>query len=208
MSTPRKSSKKSKAPVGFKIYRDQKGRFISKSVWQATPKQKRKSASVVVKRDAKGRFVSEKFLSAKVKIVPEKKKVKVKAKTKLKEKAKPKIKEWKPPRNYFEVLVSADAHPGTGNYAGQHWNVPSAHRWDSNTLAKLAEHAVNKGAKIFRYWYKIPATPGYPTGLMSTPIFSYRNFFKDKKGRDYKRPFQDFFKQIPGPVAYYWFVIS
>lgn len=198
MSTPRKSSKKSKAVIGFKIYRDQKGRFISKAVWQAAPKTKRKSSSVAVQRDAKGRFVSEKFLSAKVKIAPEKKKVI----------AKPKIKEWQPPRNYFEVLVSADPHPGSGNYAGQHWNVPNAYRWDIDTLAKLAEHAVNKGAKIFRYWYKVPATPGYPTGLMSTPIFSYKNFYKDKKGRDYKRPFYDFFKQIPGPVAYYWFVIA
>ncbi len=179
-----KSSKKPKLIKGFTIYRDQKGRFISKLAWKITPKKKRKSSSVAVKRDKKGRFVSEKFLLPSVKVTPEKKKVAIKKKGKKKLKS----------CNYLKVIEIISQ----GEISK--YNVTGISNLTVHCLALLIDSQIKRGAYLFRFWYKGNAYHKDTTDgtVRSTPLIDTKRF------RQNFPTTKKFLQSLNGPVIFYW----
>lgn len=166
--------------VGFKMYRDQKGRFISKAAWQVIPKRKRKSVRVAVKRDAKGRFISEKFLSSKIKLAVEKKK----------SKPKPKIKRC----NFSKV------HELINQHQINKVNVTGVANLTIDCLAILIDTQIKRGAFLFRFWYKGNSYhKGTMEGIMrSTALFDVPRLRKNFPST------KNFLQSLAGPVLNYW----
>jgi hypothetical protein len=185
MSDSPKSSKKPKQPSGFAIYRDKKGRFISKAAWQGLKKSQRKAANVIVQRDAKGRFVSEKFVSVKVKIEPEKNKKK-KVKRKLKRK--------------LEVCDFSKVFELVNQDQITKLNVTGIQNLSLSCLSQLIENQIKRGAYLFRFWYKGNAyhRDTEEGTTRSTHLINARRLQEEFVS------VQKFLNHLGGPVIYYW----
>jgi hypothetical protein len=81
------------------------------------------------------------------------------------------------------------------------YNVEGVRGNSVDQLAVLVADQIARGAKRFRFWYKIKSSPAYPSGIASTLIVSDRMVatkFKTVLG---------YLKRLGGKVVNYWFVI-
>lgn len=219
------AKKKRAKPKKPFIYRDARGRFITQKEYarlhkpvkrkpaikkpvkiSTTPKTKiqlkiKPTVTVVkkVKKKIAGKkktIVSKKRRITKPPVViqkPKKKRLVVISVRKKKKKAKKRKKRIAKPKGFelpvFKQLGMYNVEGIRGNSIAQ-------------TALMIADQ-IKRGAKRFRFWYKIKSSPAYPAGIASTNIVSWQLV-----STKYKVGIEGYLKHLGGKVFFYWYVIA